>query len=160
MAQLIIEYRLDAPREKVFQAWTKAEHMANWWGPAGFDLTVLSFDGKPGGHFHFGMKSPDGYVMYGLFTFISLEPLEKLVYINAFADENGNVVQPPFSAVFPLRVHYTVDFADQDGQTIMTLTGTPFEASQEAIDFYTSMLEDMRAGFTASFDNLAAYLKR
>jgi len=27
---------LDAPRELVWTAWTKPEHLAQWWGPDGF----------------------------------------------------------------------------------------------------------------------------
>ena len=40
---------LAAPRELVFRLWTDAEHLAKWWGPAGFTNPVCEFDPRPGG---------------------------------------------------------------------------------------------------------------
>ncbi|MCC6698771.1 MAG: SRPBCC domain-containing protein, partial [Candidatus Hydrogenedentes bacterium] len=52
----IISTRLiDAPREKVFRAWTDPEHLARWWGPNGFTNTFHAFDMKPGGAWRFVM---------------------------------------------------------------------------------------------------------
>ena len=33
--KLIFTRVFDAPRELVFEAWTRPEHLARWWGPAG-----------------------------------------------------------------------------------------------------------------------------
>lgn len=33
-----------AARDLVFEAWTKAEHLAKWWGPRGFTSTFQEFD--------------------------------------------------------------------------------------------------------------------
>ena len=40
---------VNAPVEKVFQAWTDPSHLAKWWGPAGFTNTFHQFDLRPGG---------------------------------------------------------------------------------------------------------------
>ena len=34
----------DAPRELVWEAMTKPEHVRNWWGPRGTSLTVCEID--------------------------------------------------------------------------------------------------------------------
>ena len=39
----------DAPRELVFQAWTDAKHLAQWWGPHGFTNPRCEWDARPGG---------------------------------------------------------------------------------------------------------------
>jgi len=39
----------DAPRERVFKAWTHPHHLAQWWGPRGFTNTLDEFDLRPGG---------------------------------------------------------------------------------------------------------------
>ncbi len=39
----------DAPRERVFRAWTDPDHLAKWWGPKGFTNTFQEFDMRPGG---------------------------------------------------------------------------------------------------------------
>jgi len=37
----IVTTRLfEAPRDLVFEAWTRPEHLARWWGPRGFTTTV------------------------------------------------------------------------------------------------------------------------
>ena len=41
----------DAPRRIVFDAWTKAEHVAHWWDPGGVPLAVCEIDLRPNGTF-------------------------------------------------------------------------------------------------------------
>lgn len=39
----------DAPRALVWDAFTKAEHVARWWGPRKYAIAVHEFDVRPGG---------------------------------------------------------------------------------------------------------------
>ena len=39
----------DAPRELVWETFTRAEHIARWWGPRKYTVTVHEFDVRPGG---------------------------------------------------------------------------------------------------------------
>jgi uncharacterized protein YndB with AHSA1/START domain len=39
----------DAPRELVWETFTRAEHIARWWGPRKYAITVEEFDVRPGG---------------------------------------------------------------------------------------------------------------
>ena len=55
----------DAPRQLVWDAWTQAERLAEWWGPAGFKLKVAKLDLRPGGTFHYSMVAPNGHEMWG-----------------------------------------------------------------------------------------------
>lgn len=50
----------DAPRERVFDAWTDPVHISNWWGPKGFSTTTRHMDLRPGGEWSFVMHGPDG----------------------------------------------------------------------------------------------------
>ena len=40
---------LDAPRTLVWDTFTQAEHIARWWGPRKYAITVHEFDVRPGG---------------------------------------------------------------------------------------------------------------
>lgn len=51
---------IDAPRERVFGAFSDPERLARWWGPAGFTSTFDEFDLRPGGAWRFVMHGPDG----------------------------------------------------------------------------------------------------
>ena len=50
---------VQASREIVFAAWTDANHLKNWWGPAGFTNSFNEFDLRPGGKWSFIMHGPD-----------------------------------------------------------------------------------------------------
>jgi uncharacterized protein YndB with AHSA1/START domain len=50
----------DAPRELVFDMWTNPDHVAWWFGPRGFSMTIESMDVRPGGAWKFVMHGPDG----------------------------------------------------------------------------------------------------
>ena len=58
--EIVITRVFDAPRDLVFDAWTKEEHLSKWWGPQGFTTTIQKFEMKPGGTWQFIMYSPDG----------------------------------------------------------------------------------------------------
>lgn len=42
-----------APREQVFEAWTRPEHVRCWWDPAGHPLAECEIDLRSGGAFRF-----------------------------------------------------------------------------------------------------------
>jgi uncharacterized protein YndB with AHSA1/START domain len=50
---------LDAPRERVFKAWTQAQDLAHWWGPKGFTVSACETDASPGGVFRVCARSPE-----------------------------------------------------------------------------------------------------
>jgi uncharacterized protein YndB with AHSA1/START domain len=39
----------DAPRDLVWDTFTNADHIARWWGPRRYAITVHEFDVRPGG---------------------------------------------------------------------------------------------------------------
>lgn len=58
--ELVIRRVFDAPREVVFDAWTRAEHLVRWWGPNDFTLPFCEIDFREGGAYRFCMRSPEG----------------------------------------------------------------------------------------------------
>lgn len=46
----------DAPRELVFDCWTKPEHVRRWWGCNGSELSVCDIDLRVGGKFRYVVK--------------------------------------------------------------------------------------------------------
>ena len=48
---------LDAPRELVFQAWTKPEFLSRWLGPKDFNCPSVTTDFRPGGAYRFSIVS-------------------------------------------------------------------------------------------------------
>src|SRR3546814_10210151 len=79
-----------APREQVFALWTKAEHLAKWWGPAGFTNPVCELDARPGGRITIDMTAPDGtvYPMEGVVEEI-LPPQRLFLRCTCCGDDSG-----------------------------------------------------------------------
>jgi uncharacterized protein YndB with AHSA1/START domain len=50
---LTFERSVAAPLEDVFDAWTKPEHVTQWWDPTGTPLAECTIDLRPGGTFRF-----------------------------------------------------------------------------------------------------------
>ena len=61
---------IDAPPERVFDAFSDPARLARWWGPTGFTSTFDQFDLRPGGAWRFVMHGPDGanYANESVFT--------------------------------------------------------------------------------------------
>jgi uncharacterized protein YndB with AHSA1/START domain len=58
--ELLMTRTLNAPVALVWEAFTKPEHVANWWGPNGFTNTIYTMDFRPGGLWELVMHGPDG----------------------------------------------------------------------------------------------------
>ena len=56
-AQFMIERTYDATLEEAWALWTTKEGIESWWGPEGFDVTVLSIDLRAGGELFYRMTA-------------------------------------------------------------------------------------------------------
>lgn len=158
-APLKLVYNFDAPREMVFNAFSNAEALNEWWGPVELKNTVIKLDFKVGGIFHYRMEGPNG-TNYGRFLFSEIHPHDLLAFTNAFADEHANIVRAPFDVTLPLEIYYRLVFTEQKGKTTITLTGEPVKASREEEEGFLSIRSGMDEGFGATFAKLAGYLQK
>lgn len=147
----------EAPRDLVFRAWTEREHLARWWGPKGMEVRVLSADVRPGGIFHYSMES-DGRLMWGRFAYREIVAPERLVYVNSFADAEGNLAPMPFFEGFPAEILNTVLFTETDGRTTVSLHATPLNATPTEQASFEALFTSMEGGFGGTFDQLRDYL--
>src|SRR4051812_27645882 len=68
-----------APREDVFEAWTRPEQVAVWWDPSGAPLTECAIDLRPGGAFKFVNKD-SGHSPPFAGTYRVIDPPSTLVF--------------------------------------------------------------------------------
>ena len=160
MREFVLVREFAAPRQLVWDAWTKPEHLQRWFGPKGFSLTVGAFDFKPGGTFLYGMKSPDGHAMWGKWIFREIVPPEKLVVIASFSDAQGDVTRHPLSASWPLETLSTTTLAEKDGQTTLTLRWVAINATDEERQTFDAAHDSMTQGWSGTIEQLTAYLAK
>jgi uncharacterized protein YndB with AHSA1/START domain len=150
----VITRTFDAPRELVWQAWTEPERVMRWWGPKDFTSPACQIDLRVGGKYLFCMRSPDGQDYWSTGIYHEIEPMQRIVYTDSFADEHGNVVPPthygmPDMGATEFRV--TVTFEARGDQTVMTLRHEGLPAGE--------MRDQAAAGWNESFDKLEASLR-
>jgi len=131
----------DAPARLLFEAYSKAEHIKQWFGPVGWPVTLCEMDFRVGGKFRFAMTGPSGKqnTPFGG-TYREIIQNRKIVYDNGFETEGAG------------RMVVTVSFDEQGGQTTLTLH-TVFES----IAMYRShMSRGFEQGTNSGLDQLGA----
>ena len=131
---IVITRVFDAPRELVFDAWTKPEHLTAWWAPKGCTTPHCTVDLRAGGSFHYCMRLPDGRDIWGIGLYREIVRPERIVYADWFADEKGNKVLPShygMSAGHPAETLVTVTFVQRGRGTQLTLRHSIPESVQE-----------------------------
>jgi uncharacterized protein YndB with AHSA1/START domain len=156
----VIVHEFDAPREKVWKAWTEREHLLQWFGPKGFQMTTANLDFRPGGTFHYCLSAPDGNEMWGKWIFREIIAPEKIVLANSFSDKDGNLKRPPFPGVWPLQMLTETTFTERNSKTTISLKWLPLDAVAEEIQTFNASRASFTQGWTGTFEQLAGYLKK
>ncbi len=154
-AEVVITRVFDAPRERVWKAWTDAELFKRWWGPKGFTAPSVTIDPRVGGRFLGVMRSPEGQDIWSTGIYREVEEPARLVVTDSFADEDGNVVPAThygFRSDFPREMLVTVTLEEREGKTTMTLRHAGTDSLTDADR------DGMTQGWNQSFDKLAAVL--
>ena len=157
--ELVITRTFNAPRKLVYKAFSEAEALAQWWEPKGSTVEVKKFDFRPNGMFHYKVESPYG-VMWVLFVYLEMVEPERIVFINSFSDEKGNIASNPFLPQFPKEVLHILTLEEHEGKTTLTLRGAPINATAEECKVYTDMFSNMQQGYGGTFDLLEEYLTK
>lgn len=141
---LTIRRTFDAPRERVWEAWTDPDELAQWWGPADWTLSANDLEFREGGTWHFCMQSPDGDEAWGTVVYEEIVAPERIVAKDYFADEHGDRVDDT------PELTLTVEFVDRGDATEVVLTHQGFRSDE--------LSEMAEGGWTGSLDDLEAYL--
>ncbi len=160
VSPFIILRTFDAPRKTVWQAWTERESLMQWFGPKGCTIARAELDFRPGGSFHYCMRTPDGKEMWGKFVYREIVAPEKIVLINSFSDAAGGITRHPMSPTWPREMLSTTTLAEKGGKTTMTIEWLPWNATAEEIQTFDGAREGMKGGWSGTFDQLADYLAK
>ncbi len=158
--EMVVTRTFNAPRELVWKANTELERLKHWWGPKGFTWLGGKLDLRPGGMFHYGMRSPDGVEMWGRFVYREIVAPEKLVFVVSFSDANAGMTRHPWAPNWPLEVLNTSTFAERDRKTTITIRGIPINATDIERETFAAGRDSMRQGFAGTLDQLEAYLAK
>lgn len=150
--ELTLERVFDAPRDRVFEAWTDPTVVAQWWGPSGVTNPTCEWDAQPGGKIYIvmlagqelGDLAGQEWPMSG--TFQEVVPAEKLVFTSS-ALLNGKPI---------IDAETTVTFETTGSQTKVTVHVVVTKSTPEA----ASSLAGMEMGWNQQLDKLVDLVRQ
>ena len=110
--ELVLTRLIDAPREKLFRAWTDPELIKQWFTPPPYVTTVAVLDVRPGGSSFIVMRGPDGTEIPNPGVYLEVVANERLVLTDAYTKAWVPSEKPFMTAV--------LTFEDEDGKTRYT----------------------------------------
>jgi uncharacterized protein YndB with AHSA1/START domain len=106
---LVLTRLINAPREKVFKAWTCPDLLRKWFAPAPWTTPVAETDVRPGGASLIVMRGPDGNEFPNRGVYLEVVENERLVFTNAYTSA-WEPSEKPFMTVI-------LTFEDEGGHT-------------------------------------------
>ena len=143
----------NAPRERVWRAWTDPGELKKWWGPNGVNIPECKVELRAGGKFYIVMEAGEAmgpakgtrWPMDATYT--EVEPNAKLLYAAKAWTEGAE-------ATTEIEQTHEMTLADEDNKTKMELIVTVTKIGPDA----TAAIQGMQWGFNQQFDKLEAYL--
>ena len=109
---LEIKRFINAPRDRVYAAWTDPAQLKQWFGPENVQTRDLVADARVGGEFRWDLVNPEGEEMTIHGEFRELQPGKKVVFTWQWDDDEA--WENHISVV-------TVELSDRDGGTELRL---------------------------------------
>jgi uncharacterized protein YndB with AHSA1/START domain len=147
--ELVVERQFTASRTLLFQVFTQPEHLKRWWAPQPYTVPICTIDLRPGGIWHYSMRSPEGQDHWARSVYREIVPPEKLVYTSTFADEYANPIEG-------MPEHLTtVIFTEEAGKTRVSAHIQFASAADLKIAIEMGMLQ----GMNMTWDDLVGYVE-
>jgi uncharacterized protein YndB with AHSA1/START domain len=158
--EFVISRVFDAPRDLMWKAWTERDGLMQWFGPKGFPMCTANLDFRPGGTFHYCLRSADGEEMWGKFVYREIVKPERLVWVHSFSDPAGGTTHHPMMPTWPLEMLSTVTFAESGGRTTVTIRWGALNPTETERKTFDAGHDSMRQGWTGTFEQLEEYLAK
>jgi len=141
--EIVLRREFDAPRDLVFEAFSKPAHMAQWWGQQGSTLPVCEMDFRPGGAWHFVEHDKSGNEHGFRGEYRDIQRPERIVWTFEYEGLPGHISVE------------TMVFEDLNGRTRIAAT-----ASFDSVEDRDGMIQSgMESGAAESYNRLADYLR-
>ena len=128
---------IGAKRDKVFAAWVDPELMRQWFCPRDLTLVEAEADVRVGGRFRAAMSNgTQTYTVHGRYH--EVVPGRRLVFSHLWEEQDA------------VETLVTVEFADQDGGTLVSVTHERFRSGESA--------KGHEDGWHSTLDHLADFL--
>ena len=143
--EIRITRSFDAPRQLVWDAYTRPELLKRWLGTMpGWSWAVCEMDVREGGRYRWVWRGPEGAEMGLGGEYKEVVPAERLVSRERYDQ-----------AWYPGEATETVEFTEQGGRTLLVTTLRYDSKAARDVVLQSPMADGMEAGYTA-LDTLLA----
>jgi uncharacterized protein YndB with AHSA1/START domain len=146
--KLTVVRQFDAILQEVWDAWTTAEILDQWWAPKPYKAETKSMDFRAGGVWMYCMAGPEGDRQWCRVEYYTIDPNRSISSAAMFCDEAGVINEE-----FP-KMYWKQDFT-QTGDTTTVTVEVSFDKSA---DMEMILKMGFQEGFTAGLENLDDYL--
>jgi uncharacterized protein YndB with AHSA1/START domain len=122
--ELVLTRLIDAPREKVFRAWTEPELIKQWFAPHPWTTPSAATDVRPGGSSLIVMRSPEGKDFPNRGIYLEVVKNERLVLTDAYTSAWIPSAKPFMTVI--------LTFEDEGGKTRYTARVRHWTAEDKA----------------------------
>ncbi len=148
--QLTIRREFDAPKDLVWDCYTKSDLLDQWFAPEPFTAKTKSMEFREGGHWHFAMVDPDGNEHWVRFDYETINPKDSFSAQDAFSDAEGGI-----NRNLPVST-WDVTFEDKAAGSLVQIVSTykTAEELQQMVDM------GMKEGLEATLSSLDKLLEK
>ena len=147
--KIFVTREFNASRDQVWDCWTKAELLDQWWAPKPWKAITKTMDFRVGGKWLYCMASPEGEKHWSGLDYKTIEPKNSYTSTDYFCDENGNP-NPEFKSS-----HWKNVFTSVPGGTKVEV-----ELTFERIEDMNKLIEmGFEGGFAMGHTNLDELLE-
>jgi uncharacterized protein YndB with AHSA1/START domain len=145
---------VQAPRQLVWDVWTRAEHLQHWFSPNGFTVEGVESDPRPGGIFKLIMVPHDktglgGGGFWSVGKYLEVDPPRRLLTRVGGEGPDGSLM---------FEVINTAEFEEQGGKTIIHVTSDVIAVNDPEIG--TAAMAGMEEGWKQTLDRFEARVAR
>jgi uncharacterized protein YndB with AHSA1/START domain len=140
---------VSAPRQLVYDVWTKAEHLEHWFSPNGFTVHGVESDPRPGGVFRLIMRNAEGNGFWSVGKYLEADPPRRVVVRCGGEAPDGSLM---------FEVINTAVFEEQGGKTIIHATSEVIAINDPTIA--NAAIAGMEEGWRQTLDRFEARLAK
>ena len=140
----------NAETSLVWDVFTKAELLDQWWAPQPWKSETKSMDFKEGGRRLYAMVGPEGEKHWGVQDYTSITPKANFRQSNTFSDEDGNLNKDMPTS------DWNLDFIDKGDMTTVDI-----QIKHKTLADIEMMIQmGFKEGFTMTLNSLDEMLER
>lgn len=144
-----ISRQFAADKETVWEAWTKAEYLDQWWAPKPYRAVTKHMDFSVGGHWLYAMISPENEYHWCIVDYLSITPQQEFSGNDAFCNEDGEV-----NTSLPRAQWHNTFVANGESTTVQIHV-----QYQSMEDIETIIKMGFKEGIQMSMNNLDQYIE-